>query len=91
MEFNIGTGVVKLFKCFVSSKKEDKGGGEEGFFFVGRVGSRSCFVLLCLSNLYLISETPFTDVIKIVSCAFLQLIFVFVFYIRPVCRASCGW
>ena len=48
MEFNIGTGVVKLFKCFVSSKKEDKGGGEEGFFFVGRLGSRSCFVLLCL-------------------------------------------
>ena len=41
--------------------------------------------------LNLISETPFTDVIKIVSCAFLQLIFVFVFYIRPVCRASCGW
>lgn len=41
--------------------------------------------------LNLISETPFTDVIKIVSCAFLQSIFVFVFYIRPVCRASCGW
>ena len=63
MEFNTGTGVVKLFKCFVSSKKEDKGGGEEGFFFffAGRVGSRSCFVLLCLSNLYLISETPFGD------------------------------
>ena len=61
MEFNIGTGVVKLFKCFVSSKKEDKGGGEEGFFFVGRLGSRSCFVLLCLSNLYIISETPFGD------------------------------
>lgn len=31
------------------------------FFFAGRVGSRSCFVLLCLSNLYLISETPFGD------------------------------
>ena len=63
MEFNTGTGVVKLFKCFVSSKNEDKGGGEEGlfFFFAGRVGSRSCFVLLCLSNLYLISETPFGD------------------------------
>ena len=65
MEFNTGTGVLKLFKCFVSSKKEDKGGGVEGFlfffFFAGRVGSRSCFVLLCLSNLYLISETPFGD------------------------------
>lgn len=49
MEFNTGTGVLKLFKCFVSSKKEDKGGGEEGFlfFFFLRVGWGAGVVLYC--------------------------------------------
>lgn len=58
MEFNKGTGVVKLFKCFVSSKEE-----ERRVFFGGwgGVGSRSCLVLLCLSNPYLILETPSGD------------------------------
>ena len=49
MEFNTGTGVLKLFKCFVSSKKEDNGGGEEGFlfFFFLRVGWGAGVVLYC--------------------------------------------
>ena len=48
MEFNKGTGVVKLFKCFVSSKEEEKGGGEEGVFWgVGWGGEQelSCIAL----------------------------------------------
>lgn len=55
MEFNKGTGVVKLFKCFVSSKEEEKGGGEEGFFSGGGVGWEAGVVLYCFVFLTLIS------------------------------------
>ena len=64
MEFNTGTGVVKLFKCFVSSKKEDKGGGEEGFFLWVGWGAGVvlyCFVFLTFilfRKLPLVTRTP---------------------------------
>lgn len=64
MEFNTGTGVVKLFKCFVSSKKKDKGGGEEGFFLWVGWGAGVvlyCFVFLTFilfRKLPLVTRTP---------------------------------
>lgn len=45
-----------LFQVRRRIKKEERRG-----FGGGGVGSRRCFVLLCLSNLYLTSETPFGD------------------------------